>query len=101
TNANANSITQGLTQEALNELVPQSKLISRKLFQDSTVRKSSAIATNIEQVEEIIGARRAQQNSNTLAPIRNSISTQRGNVLIPQQTQQHKAKPRSLPNSTL
>lgn len=101
TNANPNSITQGLTQEALNELVPQSKLITRKLFQEANVRKSSATTKNIDQNDEVGGQRRVQQSSSTLVPIRNIVSTQRGNLIIPQQSQQHKLKPRSLPSSTL
>ncbi|CAF0778104.1 unnamed protein product [Rotaria sordida] len=96
TNTHGSSITNGLTQEALNELVPQSKLISRKLFHDVVVRKSSAVTNSVDPTDEHISTRRIT-NPNSLAPIKTSITTQRGNVIIPQQ----KPKPRSLPSSTL
>lgn len=103
TNHANNSITAGLTQEALNELVPASRLTSRKLYHDFVLRKPSAMGGRGEQADEQVTSRR-MLNSNSLAPIKPSLPTQRGNVLIVQQTQQqpqHKLKPRSLPNSTL
>lgn len=96
-NTNVSSTTNGLTQDALNELVPTSKLVSRKLFHDAIVRKSSAVGSSIEQIDENIIARRGH-NSNALAPIKPSVSTNRGNVIV---SQQQKSKARSLPNSTL
>ena len=82
----------------MNELVPPSKLPSRKLFHDIILRKSSAIASSVDPTDEYIGTRR-MQNSNNLAPIKPLVTGQRGNIIVPQQ--QHKMKPRSLPNSTL
>ncbi|CAF2327643.1 unnamed protein product [Rotaria sp. Silwood2] len=96
TNINERSITNGLTQEALNELVPPSRLVSRKLFHDVTARKSSAIANNVDSIDEQISTRRVP-NPNSLAPIKTTVTTQRGNIIVPHQ----KLKPRSLPNSTL
>jgi hypothetical protein len=90
--------TNGLTQEAYNELVPQPKLNSRKLFHDIMIRKSSAIGSSVDATDEHMTTRRTQ-NSNNLAPIRPSVTVQRGNVIVSQQ--QQKMKPRSLPNSTL
>ncbi len=97
--AGGGSITAGLTQEALNELVPPSRLASRKLYQDIVLRKTSAVGSHAEPVDEQMGARRVV-NSTSLAPIKSSITT-RGNILILQQQQQQKLKTRSLPNSTL
>jgi hypothetical protein len=97
-NTNGNSITAGLTQEALNELVPQSRLASRKLFHDIILRKSSAVGSSIDTIDENNSPRRTQ-NSYNLAPIKSSMTAQRSNVIVPQQ--QQKMKPRSLPNSTL
>ncbi|CAF1238653.1 unnamed protein product [Rotaria sordida] len=106
-NTGASSITAGLTQEALNELVPASRLTSRKSYHDIVLRKTSAAGgTHGDLINEHIGTRRVI-NANSLAPIKPSITTQRGNILILQQQQQHhhqqqqKFKPRSLPNSTL
>ncbi|CAF4662322.1 unnamed protein product [Rotaria sp. Silwood1] len=96
TSTNDRSITNGLTQEALNELVPPSKLVSRKLFHDVIVRKSSAVANSVDPADEHISTRRVT-NPNSLAPIKTSNTTQRGNIIVPSQ----KLKPRSLPNSTL
>jgi hypothetical protein len=100
TNTNGSSITGGLTQEALNELVPPSRLASRKLFHDIILRKSSAVGNNVDPTDEYMGTRRIQ-NSNVLAPIRPLFAAQRTNVIVPQQQQQQKMKPRSLPASTL
>ncbi|CAF4747122.1 unnamed protein product, partial [Rotaria socialis] len=96
------TMTAGLTQEALNELVPVSRIGSRKLYHDIVLRKSSAIGGQAELTNEHDGTRRII-NTNSLVPIKPSVSTQRGNILIlqQQQQQQHKMKPRSLPNSTL
>jgi hypothetical protein len=96
----SSSITAGLTQEALNELVPQSRIASKKLFHDIVLRKPSGVGSHGESIEEPNGSRRVV-NSSSLAPIKSSLTTQRGNVLIVQQTQQQKVKPRSLPSSTL
>jgi len=90
--------TNGLTTEALNELVPQQRLNSRKIFHDIMIRKSSAIGSSIDPIDEHMTIRRTQ-NSNNLAPIKPLVTVQRGNVIVPQQ--QQKMKPRSLPNSTL
>jgi len=98
-NTVGSSITAGLTQEALNELVPPSRLASRKLYHDIVLRKPSGAGSHVEPVDESSGTRRVVA-STSLAPIKPSITSQRGNVLILQQTQQ-KVKPRSLPNSTL
>ncbi|CAF1062628.1 unnamed protein product [Rotaria magnacalcarata] len=94
------TMTAGLTQEALNELVPVSRIGSRKLYHDIVLRKSSAIGGQAEFTNEHAGTRRII-NTNSLVPIKHSVSTQRRNILILQQQQQHKMKPRSLPNSTL
>ena len=109
-NTGGTSVTGGLTQEALNELVPPSRLASRKLYQDIVVRKNSAIGAQSEPINDHIGNRR-MINPNSLAPIK-PLGIQRGNILIlqqqqqqqqqrQQQQQQQKPKPRSLPNSTL
>jgi hypothetical protein len=98
-NTGGSSITAGLTQEALNELVPASRLASRKLYHDIVLRKTSAAASHAEPIGEQNVARRVA-TSTSLAPIKPSITTQRGNVVILQQTQQ-KVKPRSLPSSSL
>jgi hypothetical protein len=98
-NTGGNSITAGLTQEALNELVPATRIASKKLYHDIVLRKTSAAASHAEPTDEHSVARRVA-TSTSLAPIKPSITTQRGNVLILQQTQQ-KVKPRSLPGSTL
>jgi hypothetical protein len=84
----------------LNELVPPSRLNSRKLFHDIILRKSSAVGSSVDPTDEHISSRR-MQNLNTLAPIRPLITAQRGNVIVPQQQYQQKLKPRSLPSSTL
>lgn len=94
------NITAGLTQEALNELVPASRIASRKLYHDIVLRKSSAIGGHVDSPNEHNGTRRII-NPNSLIPIKPSLSAQRGNILILQQQQQHKTKTRSLPNSTL
>jgi hypothetical protein len=99
-NTNGSSVTGGLTQEALNELVPPPRLNSRKLFHDIILRKSSAVGSSIDPNDENISTRRIQ-NSNNLAPIKPLVTAQRGNVIVPQQQQQQKMKPRSLPSSTL
>lgn len=101
----SSATTHGLTQEALNELVPASRLASRKLFHDIIMRKSSAIATSTaDSNDEPMNTRRTQ-NSNNFSPIKTFTTVQRGNVIVPhnqqQQQQQSKAKTRSLPNSTL
>lgn len=100
TNTGGSSITAGLTQEALNELVPASRLASNKLYHDIVLRKSSAVAgpTNESPDEHATVINRRVLHSTTLAPIR-TVTTQRGNVLIVQQ--KPNLKPRSLPNSTL
>ena len=95
----SSSITAGLTQEALNELVPASRLASRKLYHDIVLRKTSAAASHAEPIGEQNVVRRVG-TATSLAPIKPSIANQRGNVVILQQAQQ-KAKPRSLPNSSL
>ena len=104
TNHASNDITAGLTQEALNELVPASRLATRKLYHDIILRKPSGIGGRADQVDEQMNSRR-MLNSNSLAPIKPSVPTQRSNFVLVQQTQQpqqqHKLKPRSLPNSTL
>lgn len=103
-NTNGSSITNGLTQDALNELVPPSRIASRKLFHDIILRKSSAVGSSVEPTDEHVSPRRTQ-NPNNLAPIRPLMNGQRGNAVAPQQQQQPppqpKMKPRSLPNSTL
>jgi hypothetical protein len=98
TNTNGHSITAGLTQEALNELVPQSRLVSRKLFHDIILRKPSAVGSSVDPTDEHINPRRTH-NSHNLASIKPLLTAQRSNVIVPQQ--QYKMKPRSLPNSTL
>lgn len=102
-NNNGNSITTGLTQEALNELLPASRLATRRLFHDIVLRKPSA-GNTIDTNEPTPNPRRTI-NPNSLAPIKPALSSQRGNILIlqqpQQQQQQQKVKPRSLPNSTL
>ncbi len=101
TNTGGSSIIAGLTQEALNELVPASRLASRKLYHDIVLRNSSAAGNHVEATDDQIGTRRVV-NSTNLAPIKSAVTVQRGNVLIVQQTQQsQKLKPRSLPNSSL
>lgn len=101
TNTGINSVTNGLTQEALNELVPPSRLTSRKLYHDIVLRKTSAVPTYNDSINDHNVTRRII-NPNSLAPIKPSVSAQRGNILIlQQQQQQQKPKPRSLPNSTL
>jgi hypothetical protein len=98
-NTGGSSITAGLTQEALSELVPPSRIASRKLYHDIILRKPSAVGSHVESTDEHNGTRRVV-NSTILAPIKSALTTQRGSVLILQQPQQ-KVKPRSLPNSTL
>jgi len=93
----SSSITAGLTQEALNELVPPSRLASRKLYHDIVLRKPSAVVSHVDPTDEHSGTGRVI-NSTSLAPIKSAVTTQRGNILI---LQQQKLKPRSLPNSTL
>jgi hypothetical protein len=88
----------GLTQEALSELVPASRLASRKLYHDIVVRKPSAGGSHGDSIDEHIGSRR-MINSNSLSPIKPSLITQRNNILTLQQ--QQKMKPRSLPSSSL
>lgn len=101
TNANGPSITSGLTQEALNELVPASKLASKRSFHDIIMRKQSGTPGYSDQNDEPLSPRRAQ-NSNGLAPIKPLLIAQRGNTITPQQQhQQTSMKPRSLPSSTL
>ena len=97
-NINGHTGPGGMTQEALNELVPSSRLTSRKVYQDVILRKSSALGGSIDPTDEPIALRRAQ-NTNNLAPIKSSIHVQRGNHFVSQQPP--KVKPRSLPNSTL
>ena len=97
TNANGPSITSGLTQEALNELVPASKLVSKRSFHDIIMRKQSGTPGYSDQNDEPLSPRRVQ-NSNGLAPIKPLLIAHRGNTVTPQQTSM---KPRSLPNSTL
>ena len=92
-----------LTQDALNELAPASRIASKKLFQDIVTRKSSAVGNRSEPGDESPAARRVA-NANSLAPIKAVLSNQRaneqrGNIVVLQQ--QQKLKPRSLPNSTL
>lgn len=96
---NGHSGPGAMTQEALNEIVPSSRLTSRKVYQDVILRKSSALGGSIDPTDEPIALRRAQ-NTNNLAPIKSSIHVQRGNHIVSQQ-QPPKVKPRSLPNSTL
>jgi hypothetical protein len=84
-NVGASSITHGLTQEALNELGPQFRLTARK----SAVMGGSHASS------------RRTTNSNSLAPIKSSVSPQRENISIVQPQQQPTSKPHSLPNSTL
>ncbi len=91
-NVGASSITRGLTQEALNELGPQLRL---------TARKSSVIGSSHVGPTEIHVSSRRTTNSNSLAPIKSSLSPQRENILIVQSQQQPTFKPRSVPNSTL
>ena len=93
--------TNGLTQEAYNELVAQPRLNSRKLYHD-IIRRPSAVGSSIDTADEF-GTTRRIQNTNNLAPIKPMVSTQRNNVIVSQQQhqQQPKMKPRSLPNSTL
>jgi len=98
-NTGGSSITAGLTPEALSELVPPSRIASRKLYHDIILRKPSAPGSHVELTDEHNGTRRVV-NSTSLVPIKSAVTTQRGNVLILQQPQQ-KAKPRSLPSSTL
>jgi hypothetical protein len=98
TNTGASNMTAGLTQEALNELVPASRLASRKLYHDIVLRKPSAVGSAGDPTDDHAGTRRII-SSNNLAPIKPSLTAQRGNILILQQ--QQKMKPRSLPSSTL
>ena len=102
TNTNGGILTGGLTQEAYNELVPSSKLTSRKLFHDIILRKPSAIGNSLDSTDEHNSTKRIQ-NPNSFTLVRPLITTQRGNTIVPQQQQQQqqKMKPRSLPNSTL
>lgn len=100
-NTGGSSITAGLTQEALNELVPASRLASTKLYHDIVLRKSSGVGsgpTSESPDEHPTVTTRRTVHSNTLVPIR-TVTTKRGNVLIVQQ--KPTLKPRSLPNSTL
>jgi hypothetical protein len=100
TNTGISNLTAGLTQEALNELVPPSRLASRKLYHDIVLRKNSGVGSAGDPTEDPVGTRRII-NSNNLAPIKPTLTTQRGNILILQQQQQQKLKPRSLPSSSL
>jgi hypothetical protein len=96
--------TNGLTQEAYNELVAQPRLNSRKVYHDMIIRRPSAVGSSIDTADEYTTTRRIQ-NANNLAPIKPMVSVQRGSAFVSQQQQQqqqpHKMKPRSLPNSTL
>ena len=101
TSTNGPNITSGLTQEALNELVPASKLASKRSFHDIIIRKPSGTLGYGDQNDEPLSPRRVQ-NSNGLAPIKPLLIAQRGNTVTPQQQHHsHHMKPRSLPNSTL
>lgn len=101
TNINGNNGAGTMTQEALNEIVPSSRLAARKVVQDAVLRRSSAIGSTADATDEPVAIRRVQ-NVNNLAPIKSSLHVQRGNHMITQQQQQPpKVKPRSLPNSTL
>lgn len=88
--------TVGLTQEALNELVPQSRLAAKKSFHDIIVRKPSALPGHIDSPDDSRSPRRPTNGN--LAPIKPLLISQRVNPTIPISQQN---KPRSLPNSTL
>lgn len=101
TNINGNNGTGAMTQEALNELVPSSRLTSRKVYHDAILRKTSAMGSSVDATDEPAAIRRVQI-ANNLGPIKSSMHVPRGNHMISQQQQQPpKVKPRSLPNSTL
>ena len=97
-NQNGNGILSGLTSEALQELVPASKLVTKKSFQDIVVRKPTGQSSSIDRSEESRSARRLQNGTN-LTPIKPLLIAQRGNSVAPQPGTS--TKPRSLPNSTL
>lgn len=88
--------TVGLTQEALNELVPPSRLAAKKSFHDIIARKPSALANHQDTTDDARSPRR--MTNGNLAPIKPLLVSQRVNPTIPSQ-QTNKA--RSLPNSTL
>lgn len=103
TQNSGHTVPTGLTQDALNELAPASRIASKKLFHDIILRKSSAVGNRSEPGGDSPTSRRTV-NTNNLAPIKAALSNQRaneqrGNIVVLQQ--QQKLKPRSLPNSTL
>lgn len=93
------SMTNGLTPDALNELVPQSRFTSRKSIHEILARKPPAVAgAHVDPTDEQSSSPRPI-NSNGLATHKPSISPQRENVLIAHQPVIK--QPRSVPNSTL
>ena len=76
-NTGASSITAGLTQEALNELVPASRIATRKLYHDIILRKTSAVtsaASPGEPTDEQNVVARRVATSTSLAPIKPTIT---------------------------
>ena len=103
TNVGTHGMTSGLTQEALNELVPASRQVPRRMYPEIMPRRIPPMGSSAELLDEYPRGRPGPY-SGGLSPIKPSVSTHRlgdhrNNILILQQ--RAKMKPRSLPSSTL